>query len=135
HRGLRPLRGPRGPRRHGPHRPRAGRAEPRSDPRGARGARPDRLAARGGARHMSSAVDDSRTLGRSRLSFASEADIDEFVETLRKFESGELGPDRWRAFRLVRGTYGQRQEADAQMLRVKIPMGALDGGALRALAD
>ena len=36
-----------------------------------------------------------------------------------------IGPDEWRAFRLLRGTYGQRQDADAQMLRIKIPQGIL----------
>src|SRR5438105_373067 len=82
-----------------------------------------------------SAVDDPRTLGRTRLSFANEADIDEFVETLGRFERGELSPDGWRAFRLVRGTYGQRQAEDAQMLRVKIPQGVLTAEQLVALAE
>ena len=72
-----------------------------------------------------SVVDDPKTFGRARLSFASVADIDEFVATLERYERGELTPDQWRAFRLVRGTYGQRQTADAQMLRVKIPQGIL----------
>ncbi|HEX9287486.1 MAG TPA: nitrite/sulfite reductase [Thermoanaerobaculia bacterium] len=81
------------------------------------------------------AVDDPKTLGRSRLSFASEAEIDEFVRTLEKFENGEVTPDQWRAFRLVRGTYGQRQDGDVQMLRVKIPQGALSADQLLALAD
>ena len=49
--------------------------------------------------------------------------------------AGEIGPDAWRAFRLVRGTYGQRQAEDAQMLRVKIPQGVLTGAQLHALAD
>jgi len=80
-------------------------------------------------------VDDARTWGRTRLSFADEAEIDEFVETLARYERGEIPPDAWRAFRLVRGTYGQRQSGDAQMLRVKIPQGILDGAQLRALAD
>ena len=35
----------------------------------------------------------------------------------------------------MRGTYGQRQTGDAQMLRVKIPQGILDGPQLEALAD
>ena len=81
------------------------------------------------------AVDDPKTLGRTRLSFASEADIDEFVATLEKFESGELTPDQWRMFRLVRGTYGQRQPGDVQMLRIKIPQGVLTAPQLEALAD
>ena len=75
------------------------------------------------------------THGRTRLSFASVADIDEFVATLERYERGELTPDQWRAFRLVRGTYGQRQAADAQMLRVKVPQGVLTSDQLSALAD
>ena len=81
------------------------------------------------------AVDDPKTLGRTRLSFADNAEIDEFVATLDKFERGELTPDQWRAYRLVRGTYGQRQQGDFSMLRVKIPQGVLSSGQLSALAD
>src|SRR6187455_1386548 len=75
------------------------------------------------------------TFGRARLSFASEADIDEFAGVLGKFEGGEITPDQWRVFRLVRGTYGQRQADDAQMIRVKIPQGVLSSEQLEALAD
>src|SRR3954454_5650766 len=82
-----------------------------------------------------SVVDDPKTFGRARLSFASEADIDEFVDTLERYERGELTPDQWRAFRLVRGTYGQRQAEDAEMLRVKIPQGVITSEQLEALAD
>src|SRR5689334_25333178 len=78
---------------------------------------------------------DLTTHGRARLSFASEADIDEFVATLERYERGEMTPDQWRAFRLVRGTYGQRQTADVQMLRVKVPQGVLTSEQLEALAD
>ena len=81
------------------------------------------------------AVDDPKTLGRSRLSFANEAEIDEFVETVGKFERGEITPDEWRLYRLVRGTYSQRQDGDYQMLRVKIPQGVLSAEQLIALAD
>ena len=81
-----------------------------------------------------SAVDDPTTFGRTRLSFANEAEIDEFVETLRRFEEGQLSPEAWRKFRLVRGTYGQRQPADVHMVRVKIPQGLLTSGQLRTLA-
>jgi sulfite reductase (NADPH) hemoprotein beta-component len=79
------------------------------------------------------AIDDARTLGRARLDFASEHDIDEFVETLRKFESGEMPADQWRRFRLVRGTYGQRQDG-VQMLRVKAPQGVVSSSQMRAFA-
>ena len=82
-----------------------------------------------------SAHDLASTFGRTRLSFASEADIDEFARVLGAFERGEITPDQWRVFRLVRGTYGQRQIDDAQMIRVKIPQGVLTAEQLHALAD
>src|SRR6476661_6194121 len=81
-----------------------------------------------------SVADDTRTYGPARLSFASTEEIDEFVTTLERFERGEITPDAWRQYRLVRGTYGQRQ-LDVQMLRVKIPQGALSAAQLEALAD
>jgi sulfite reductase beta subunit-like hemoprotein len=80
-------------------------------------------------------VDDSKTHGRARLTFANEAEIDEFVSTVERYERGEITADQWRAYRLVRGTYGQRQAEDAQMLRVKIPQGLLTAEQLQALAD
>src|SRR5687768_7832296 len=73
-------------------------------------------------------------IGRVRESFAEVADIDEFVATLERFERGEISAEAWRKFRLVRGTYGQRQD-DVQMLRVKIPQGILTGRQLESLAD
>jgi len=79
------------------------------------------------------AIDDARTLGRANLDFASEHDIDEFVETLRRFESGEMPADQWRRFRLVRGTYGQRQDG-VQMMRIKAPQGIVSSPQMRAFA-
>jgi hypothetical protein len=56
----------------------------------------------------------------SPLRFSSPADIDDFVDHLRRFETGELTPDQFKVYRLTRGTYGQRQMG-VNMLRVKIP--------------
>ena len=78
-------------------------------------------------------ADDSKTLGRARIDFADERDIDEFVETLGKYERGEISPEVWRRFRLVRGTYGQRQDG-VQMLRIKIPQGIVSASQMRTLA-
>ena len=75
------------------------------------------------------------THGRARLSFANEADIDEFVVMLEKYERGEITPDQWRGFRLLRGTYGQRQSYDASMLRVKIPQGAITSALLGSVSQ
>ena len=80
-------------------------------------------------------IDDPKTLGRARLDFAKESDIDEFVAMLGKLERHEISPEEWRRFRLLRGTYGQRQVDDAQMIRVKIPQGVLTVEQLEALAD
>lgn len=79
-------------------------------------------------------IADPETHGRARLSFASEHDIDEFADALARFERGELSPTEWRLFRLSRGTYGQRQAEDAQMIRVKVPQGLIEADQMRALA-
>jgi sulfite reductase (NADPH) hemoprotein beta-component len=82
-----------------------------------------------------SVVDDPRTLGRARLSFANQGEIDDFVATLRRFEAGDISADEWKAYRLVRGLYGQRQPGEVQMLRAKVPQGILSAEQLRVLAD
>ncbi|MEO8077332.1 MAG: nitrite/sulfite reductase, partial [Acidobacteriota bacterium] len=79
--------------------------------------------------------DDPTTYGPTRLSFADTGDIDTFVTMLGRFERGEITPEEWRKFRLLRGTYAQRQDADYQMLRIKIPQGILDAAQFEALAD
>ena len=78
--------------------------------------------------------DEVGTLGREQLSFAKARDIDEFVETLNSYENGDITADDWRRYRLLRGTYGQRQD-DVQMMRIKIPQGITTGDQLRALGD
>lgn len=69
-----------------------------------------------------------------RLSREAALEIDTFEAELARFQSGELSPERFRAFRLSHGVYGQRQPG-VQMVRVKIPAGGLDGRQLRRLAD
>ena len=101
-----------GPHRH--HQPRR-RPRRRPGPRGARRARSER----GGV-----------MLPR----FSDPADIRDFVERLEAFESGTLSSEAFRAFRLTRGVYGQRQDGE-QMLRVKIPMGLVGREQLDAIAD
>ena len=63
------------------------------------------------------------------------ADVTAFAETLGRFERGEITADEWRAFRLVNGSYPQRQDGRRQMLRVKVPQGVLDAAQLEALAE
>jgi sulfite reductase (NADPH) hemoprotein beta-component len=78
-------------------------------------------------------AENPMTFGRPRLDFASQHDIDEFVDMLGKYERGDIAPEDWRRFRLVRGTYGQRQD-NVQMLRIKIPQGIVTSSQMRALA-
>ncbi|MCU1277207.1 MAG: Ferredoxin--nitrite reductase [bacterium] len=68
------------------------------------------------------------------LRFSSPADIDEFVDHLRRFETGAMTSDEFRVYRLTRGTYGQRQQG-VNMLRVKIPQGILAAAQVERLAD
>ena len=82
---------------------------------------------------MSELAAASGTYFPGRLGFATTADIEEFVATLERYEKGELTAEEWRAFRLLRGVYHQRQ-TDVQMLRVKVPQGILSATQLRALA-
>jgi sulfite reductase beta subunit-like hemoprotein len=71
--------------------------------------------------------------GVGRPGFAEQQDIDAFVDMLERFETGDITPDEWRAFRLLNGTYGQRQEG-VYMIRVKIPQGLVNVAQLEALA-
>jgi sulfite reductase beta subunit-like hemoprotein len=66
--------------------------------------------------------------------FSDPKDIDTFVDMLAQFESGALTSEQFRAFRLLRGVYGQRQ-TDVQMIRVKIPFGRLFPAQLEVLAQ
>ena len=71
---------------------------------------------------------------RPGASYAHGPEIDAFVEMLGRFERGEIDADAWRAYRVVRGAYSQRQDG-VHMLRIKIPQGIADAAQLRALAD
>ena len=71
--------------------------------------------------------------GVGRPGFAEPEDVDAFVDMLERFEKGDITPDEWRAFRLINGTYGQRQEG-VFMIRVKVPYGMLNVAQLEALA-
>src|SRR5271155_3424015 len=61
------------------------------------------------------------------------ADIDLFRSHAEKFVAGEITDDQFRAQRLRRGIYGQRQ-AGVQMIRTKIPGGVLTARQMDQLA-
>ncbi len=61
-------------------------------------------------------------------------DIEDFRQAAERFTAGELTADQFRAFRLRRGIYGQRQP-DVHMVRTKIPSGVLTTRQIRTLAE
>jgi sulfite reductase beta subunit-like hemoprotein len=60
-------------------------------------------------------------------------DIEDFRVQAERFVAGELTDDQFRAVRLRRGIYGQRQ-AGVQMVRTKVPGGAMTAAQMRQVA-
>lgn len=56
-----------------------------------------------------------------------------FEEMLEQRRRGEVSEDDFRHLRVLRGIYGMRGQADIQMVRVKVPYGALDAPQLDCL--
>ncbi len=67
------------------------------------------------------------------LSKESKADVLELQDKIERFKRGEIPEERFKAFRLTRGVYGQRQ-ADVQMFRLKLPYGKISSDQLRTIA-
>jgi sulfite reductase beta subunit-like hemoprotein len=63
------------------------------------------------------------------------ADIAKFEEMLADYQAGRIAEDVFRVFRLNNGIYGQRQRGTSQMVRVKVPYGAMTADQLDLLAD
>ena len=61
------------------------------------------------------------------------ADIQKFEAQLARYHSGELDPDVFRMFRLTNGIFGQLQEGDIQMVRIKVPAGILTADQLEMI--
>ena len=64
-----------------------------------------------------------------------EADIVKFEEMLADYQAGRIAEDVFRVFRLNNGIYGQRQGGTSQMVRGKVPYGAMTADQLDLLAD
>ena len=62
------------------------------------------------------------------------ADIAKFREVLAGYLSGDIEEDVFRVFRLHNGIYGQRQGGHNQMVRVRMPYGAINADQLDKLA-
>lgn len=64
-----------------------------------------------------------------------EVEIRRFEENIRELRAGRMLSDDFRKFRLNNGIYGIRGHQDKQMIRVKIPFGALTSDQLEGLAS
>jgi sulfite reductase beta subunit-like hemoprotein len=62
-------------------------------------------------------------------------DMEDMKQEIARLRSGAINDDQFRAWRLMRGIYGQRQKPDIQMIRVKIPWGRATAEQLECLAD
>src|SRR5579862_3989750 len=70
-----------------------------------------------------------------KLPEAVENEIALFRENIRRLRAGLMNPDEFKKFRLNNGIYGIRGETEKQMVRIKVPYGALSAGQLETLAD
>ncbi len=68
------------------------------------------------------------------LSKESKVDVLELQDKIERFKNGEIPEERFKAFRLTRGVYGQRQ-ANVQMFRLKLPYGKISPNQLRVIAN
>lgn len=62
-----------------------------------------------------------------------EKDVLELGEKIAAFKDGKIPDDKFRALRLARGVYGQRQQG-VQMIRIKLPYGKVTANQLRRIA-
>ena len=63
-----------------------------------------------------------------------EKDIIELGQKIRAFKEGTLAEDKFKALRLARGVYGQRQQG-VQMIRIKLPFGKVTPTQLRRICE
>lgn len=70
----------------------------------------------------------------NEVSKEAKADVEELVSKIDKFNTGQTDEDRFKAFRLTRGVYGQRQ-LGVHMYRLKLPYGKITANQLRVVAD
>lgn len=68
------------------------------------------------------------------ISKEAKSDIRELTEKIQEFKQGQIPEERFKAFRLARGVYGQRQQG-VQMFRIKLPYGKLTADQLDTIAD
>ncbi len=82
---------------------------------------------------MSNKITNQLELSDS-ISSAARHDIVELQSKINSFRLGLIDSEKFRAFRLARGIYGQRQEG-VQMVRIKLPFGKVTPEQLVRIAD
>lgn len=70
----------------------------------------------------------------ARPALVNDDEINRYEQAVKDVASGVLDADRFMAFRLQHGIYGQRQDG-VQMVRIKLPGGRLNPRQLLAIAD
>ncbi len=73
--------------------------------------------------------------GRVDMDSEQMAEIHRFAELIERRRRGEIDEEDFRRFRLQHGVYGIRGQTDIQMVRVKIPQGALTATQLECLGE
>lgn len=68
------------------------------------------------------------------ISSEAQADIQELKTKIQSFQLGQIPEERFKAFRLARGVYGQRQPG-VQMFRLKLPFGKITPDQLEMCAN
>ena len=68
------------------------------------------------------------------LDYVSMNEVDEFITNTNAYAQGEMSADEYRAYRLTRGVYGQRQD-DVYMMRIKMPGGMVGPNQARVLGE
>ncbi|WP_421872123.1 nitrite reductase [Marinoscillum sp.] len=68
------------------------------------------------------------------ISKEAKSDIEELKDKIQSFKLGQIPEERFKAFRLARGVYGQRQQG-VQMFRLKLPFGKITADQLETVAN
>jgi sulfite reductase (ferredoxin) len=74
------------------------------------------------------------TILSEHISNEARKDIIELASKIEAFQKGKLDTEKFRAFRLTRGVYGQRQDG-VNMIRIKLPFGKVTPEQLIRIAD
>jgi len=82
---------------------------------------------------MSKTVQRERALIGTPDEMADE--ITHFRGEVKRFQAGEIPPEKFQGFRLRQGLYGQRGQDGKHMMRLKVPYGRVDPEQMETVAD